>query len=100
MKVSVDIQGTVSVEYDVQSPELIRSLVDKLKDEHNIKNLKEVAKIFNLKPISGGRLVSSWCADEDKVSHQKMPLSNFILLCTLTGHSTATIETAVSDDSE
>jgi hypothetical protein len=87
MHVFVDANGIVTLKTPKQNPEVIRSLIQKLKDEHGIKNLKEIAKIFNLRPVSGGRLISSWCADEDKASHQKMPANNFAVLCQLTGHS-------------
>ena len=80
MKVTVNNKGIVSVEFEQPTPERVRELINEVKAKYHIKNLREVAKLFGLKPDSGKRSIVGWCADESKSVHLKIPQHNFELL--------------------
>lgn len=87
MKATVNEQGIVTVEYEQASPQRVRELMNEVKTKHGIKNLKEVAKLFGLKPESGKRSVVGWCTDSSKASYLPIPQFQYELLLLLAGGS-------------
>lgn len=87
MKVTVNEQGIVTVEYEQASPQRVRELINEVKAKYGIKNLKEVAKLFGLKPLSGKRSVVGWCTDASKTSYLPIPQFQYELLHLLAGGS-------------